>query len=442
MLTRVALIVLLGTVAAGARQFDIRALGAKCDGRTDDAPRLQAALNRLAPGDVLLVSCRAGIGSSGLAVRGKRGITIRGVNGGGFKALAPASLAAQGFSPVMVLVQACVKCAIESLHFEMDRVPEAAIGLDRCSDTIFRGNTVVDSGYPANAAIVAAGNRHGVYSANRVLRTGSDAKDGARGMWLGNGNDEHEEFRPEVTENTVESAGATGIVVYARGAIITGNTVSNCKGAGVKLISRELPGAAPGLQNVISGNTLTGNLFHGIQIERGEGGVRIDRNRLAGNAIAGLYAYGGDFTGEVVDNTFAGNKEAGVYLYRASGVSIRNNRFQASSSAPQGHGILLEAIQGNSIRGVDISGNAIWDQAYDGISVRSRGGALEGLKIEGNSIGGRTPAGVLIEDKANRTAGRISVAANCFDRQLSTTVADQRAGALAAPAASNCRSGK
>jgi parallel beta-helix repeat protein len=442
MLTRVALGLLLALGTAGARQFDIRTLGARCDGRTDDAPRVQAALNRLGPGDVLLMSCRAGIGSSGLTVREKRGITIRGVNGGGFQALAPASLASQGFSPVMMLIQHCVRCTIESLHFDMNRVPEAAVGLDRCSDTTLRGNTVVDTGYPANAAIVATGNRHGVYASNRVLRTGSDAKDGARGMWLGNGDDTQEEFRPEVSGNTVEGAGGTGIVVYARGAVVDGNTVSTCKGAGIKLISRDLPGAAPGPQTRIAGNTLVGNLFHGIQIERGEGGVRIERNRVEANAIAGLYVFGGDFTGEIVDNTFTGNKEAGIYLYRASGVVIRNNRFRPTASGPQAHGILLEAIQGNSIRGVDISGNAIFDQEYDGISVRARGGALEGLKIEGNSIGGRTPAGVRIEDKANHTAGRISIGSNCFDRQLSRTVADQRSIALPAPAASTCPAGK
>lgn len=412
--------------AARARQFDIRALGAKCDARTDDAPKIQAALNRLQPGDVLLVSCRAGIGASGLVLSGRRNVTIRGVNGGGFHALAAARLASQGFSPVMMLVQECSRCVVESLSFEMNRVPEAAIGLDRCADTVLRGNTVADLGYPASAAIVATGNRQNTYSANRVLRTGFDDKDGARGMWLGNGSESQEEFRPVISGNTVESAGATGIVVYARGATVTGNTVARAKGAGIKLIVREPV-------SVVADNTLAGNAFHGIQVESGEGGLRIERNRLEGNAIAGLYVAGGNFSGEVSGNTFSGNREAGVYLYMASGVAIRNNRFDGN-----GHGVLLEAIQGGSIREVEIAGNAMWDQTYDGIAVRARGGSLAGLRIDGNSFGGRTPAGVRIEDSSNRTVGHISVTANCFDRGLSRSLADQRAAALPAPARSTC----
>jgi parallel beta-helix repeat protein len=348
------------------------------------------------------------------------------VNGGGFKALAPARLASQGFSPVMMLVQSCVRCAVESLHFEMNRVPEAAIGLDRCTETTLRGNTVADAGYPANAAIVATGNRQNAYIGNRVLRTGYDEKDGARGMWLGNGGDTQEEFRPEISGNTVESAGATGIVVYARGAVVTGNTVVRTKGAGIKLIVREP-------QSRVAENTLTGNAFHGIQIENGEGGVRIERNRLEGNAIAGLYVSGGRFSGEIADNTISGNREAGIYLYMASGVSIRNNRFNGN-----GHGVLLESIAGGSIQEVDIAGNAIWDQTWDGVAVRARGGALSGLRIDANSFGGRTQSGVSIEDAHGRTAGRISMTANCFDRALSRTLADQRSAALPAPARSTC----
>lgn len=411
---------------AAARQLDIRALGARCDGRTDDAPRIQRALNRLAPGDVLLVSCRAGIGGAGLVLRDRRNVAVRGVKGGGFYALAPAGHAAQGFSPVMMLVQRCVRCVVESLHFEMNRVPEAAIGLDRCADSTLRGNTVEDTGYPASAAIVATGNRQTSYLDNRVLRTGHDSKDGARGMWIGNGGETQDEFRPTVSGNRVENPGATGIVVYGRGAIVTGNTVSGAKGAGIKLLVHESA-------SLVTDNMLTGNAFHGLQVERGEGGVRIERNTFEGNAIAGLYVAGGSFSGEIAANTFKGNREAGVYLYRAAGVTIRNNRFEAG-----GHGILIEAIGDNSIRDVEISGNALREQGQDGIAVWSRGGVLAGLRIEGNSFGGRTPAGVRIEDRAGKTAGQISLGANCFDRLLGRTLSDQRFASLPSPARSDC----
>jgi parallel beta-helix repeat protein len=423
---------------APARQVDIRSFRATCDGSTDDGPAVQAALNGLSPGDTLLVSCRAGIGSGGLSIRDRRDLTIRGVNGGGFKALAPASLASQGFSPVMFLVQGCRHCVIESLQFEMNGVGEAAIGLDRCSDSSLRQNVVVDTGFPASAAIVATGNRQVAYIGNRVLRTGSSATNGTRGMWLGNGDDPEEEWSPEVAGNVVESAGATGIVVYARGAVIKGNAVSRCKGAGLKLIARSLPAGGAGAQTRIENNTLTKNSFHGLQIERGEGGVLINHNIFDENTIAGLYASGGNFTGTIADNTFSGNREAGIYLYMANALEIRGNRFTAGRSAPQGHGILLEAIQANSIRDVDISGNSIWDQTQSGISIWARGGVVAGLRIASNSIGGRSPVGVRIEDAAGKTADRISLASNCFDRQLARTLLDQRIAPLPAPVAAAC----
>ncbi len=418
-------VIVVGVASLGmARQADIRALGVKCDGRTDDGPKIQQAMNRLKPGDVLLVPCRAGIGGGGLVLRDRRNVTLRGVNGGGFRALAPATLAAQGFSPVMMLVQRCVLCSIESLHFDMNRQPEAAIGLDRCSNSSLRGNIVQDTGYPANAAIVAVGNRQTSYLDNRVVVTGYDAKDGARGMWIGNGGESQEEFRPTISGNSVEKSGATGIVVYGNGAVVTGNRVTGAKGAGVKLIV--------GGESRVADNTLAGNLFHGIQVERGEG-VQIERNVLRDNAIAGVYVSGGPFSGNIVENTFAGHREAGIYLYVASGVGIRGNRFESG-----GHGILLEAVGDGSIRGVDISGNEIWDQSYDGIAVWARGGALAALRIEGNSFGGKTPVGMKIEDPSGKTEGQITLGANCFDRQISRSLADQRHAPLPAPARSDC----
>jgi parallel beta-helix repeat protein len=425
-----------GYARAAGRQIDIRSTGAACDGSTDDAAAVQRAVNRLAPGDTLLVSCRAAIGKAGILIRDRREITIRGIKGGGFKALAPTSLASQGFSPVMILLTGCRRCTVESLDLDMNGVGEAGLGMDRCEESAFRQNTVSNTGYPANAAIVATGNRRATYAGNRVLRTGADAKDGTRGMWIGNGDDRQEEWGPEVSGNVVQQAGATGIVVYARGAVIQENSVSQTKGAGLKLIARPVAGM-PQPQTKILHNTLTGNLFHGLQIERGEGGVMIESNTFDSNAVAGIYVFGGDFTGQIVGNTFTGNREAGIYLYTASGVAIRNNRFAAGSPA-EGHGILLEVLPGHSVRNLEILGNSIWDQQWDGLAIRARGGDLAALRIHSNSIGGHSPVGLRLEDESGRAAGQISLDANCFDRQLGHTVNAPRAAALNVPAG-NCK---
>ena len=86
-----------------AASADLRAFGAACDGKHDDAPSLQKAIAAVPPaGGTVTISCLAAIGPSGVVVANKSNLVIRGMgNGAGLRALARTALRAGGFSPVM-----------------------------------------------------------------------------------------------------------------------------------------------------------------------------------------------------------------------------------------------------------------------------------------------------------------------------------------------------
>jgi parallel beta-helix repeat protein len=257
-------------------------------------------------------------------------------------------------------------------------------------------------------------------------------------MWIGNLGDLQEEWHPLVSANVVEDAGATGIVVYGRSITVSGNTVIRTSGAGIKVNTRSVAGDDRATQSRIDSNVLQQNLFHGLQIERGEGGLLIEGNRLETNQDSGLYVFGGSFSGRIAGNSFFSNREVGVYLYEASGVTIEANQFGSMAAAPQKVGIVLEALRGRSVKDVTIVRNEIWDQQLDGVALRARSGQLDAIGIDANAIGGRSRSGVRLEADDGAPVGSIVVGSNCFDLQLTRTVVDTRTGGLAVPFASDC----
>src|SRR5258705_13457672 len=86
---------------AQSPDFDVRNFGAACNGASDDAPALQAAINALpSSGGNLLIPCKLGIGSAGVKLASKSNITVRGTAAGaGIRSLAPTGQGAQGFGP-------------------------------------------------------------------------------------------------------------------------------------------------------------------------------------------------------------------------------------------------------------------------------------------------------------------------------------------------------
>jgi parallel beta-helix repeat protein len=407
--------------------LDIQAYGARCDGG-DDSAAVNAALNALPDQGRLVVSCRAGIGASGIKLRQKTEVTVEGADGGGFLALAT--------NPERILftVDQCDRCALRNLFISGEDLPVAALDITNSNSTTLENNVITRIGYPALAAVLGAGNHGNVYTGNRISLTGflaSDGQvvDGVRGIWLGNPKDSLIEWNAVVTDNTVTDIGATAIAINGVGAVIKSNIVEGTNGAGVKVA----PPKGKGGQTIIQSNSLRRNLFHGVQIEDADSSVVIQDNVLADNIISGVYVSGGAFyDAEITGNTITGNGEAGIYLYDANRVLIEENQIDGRKS---GHnGIVFEVLNQSVIRNVRMHANTIIAAAGNGLVLRGRGGAMDGLTLSNNTFSSNLLYGLSIEEQLAGSVKGVALMSNCFSKNGAGTLLDLRTiGTLKAP---------
>ena len=404
-------------------QSDIRSFGARCDG-SDDAGAVQAALNSVPSGGTVLVSCKASIGQSGIVLADKSNVTVKGTGGdAGFRPLGRTGLGAGNFSSVMFLIRNCTGCTISDLYIDAQNQAVDSIGFDRNTNSTLQNVTVLNTGYPANAAIVAVSGHGNKFIGNTVKRCSGIDSDGTRGMWIGNQG--YTEYSPTISNNTVSETGWSGIAGHVINATITGNLSYDNLGAGIKVV----PAQGEGGQTLVQGNTLRGNRFHGLQVDGADSPVNAIGNTMENNAISGIYAMGGHYVGRIADNTITGNREAGIYMYNSEGSQIDKNQITGN-----GHGILFESVPGNTIRDVTITSNTINSESAHGITMWGRGGTVQNVSMTSNSIYDISIYGIFIEYQSGNLAG-ISASNNCFANTSAGTIYDQR-GQLAPVAAS------
>src|SRR5258706_7902013 len=202
---------------AQSPDFDVRNFGAACNGASDDAPALQAAINALpSSGGNLLIPCKLGIGSAGVKLASKSNITVRGTAAGaGIRSLAPTGQGAQGFGPVAFLVQFCSRCTIRDMEFDGNNVGVVPLGLDRSTDSVVQNNNIHNVGMVAGGAVVSTGGARNQFIGNTITNTAFTSSDGTRGIWVGNANSAEFETSPYIAQNTLQNIGATAIVAHA-----------------------------------------------------------------------------------------------------------------------------------------------------------------------------------------------------------------------------------
>jgi parallel beta-helix repeat protein len=414
----------------GATAFaqDISAFGARCDG-SDDSAAVQAAINATPSGGTVTISCAAAIGPSGIVLADKNSVTVTGSGGSsGLRALAATRQSAGGFSSVLFVVRNCANCVVKDLAIDNANVGAVGVGFDRCTGSTLQNVSVSNTGYPASAAIVATGGSGNQFLGNSVRSTGRISTDGTRGMWIGNGGTQTEQ-NATIANNTVTDTGATGIAAHVNNTAISENLVVNAYGAGIKIC----PTSGLGGQSSIQGNTIRGSQFHGVQISKADTPVIVERNTIDGNKGAGIYASDGAFLGRITGNTITNNPEAGIYLYNGSGVRMDNNTVTGN-----GHGILMETINGYTLRDLEITGNSINGQTAHGITVWGRGGTLSNLAVSANSITNGLQYGVFIDQtKGNKLSG-ISVSTNCFSNNAAGTIYDSRGQVAPVASSGSC----
>ncbi len=408
-------------------QTDIRSFGARCDG-SDDSAAIQAALNAIPNGGTVTIPCSAGIGSRGIVLANKSNVTVAGVGAGsGFLALATTSLGVGGFGPVLFKVSACSNCVIKDLTIDNRNLAVVGVGFEICSGSTLQNVSVSNTGYPANAAIVASGGNGNSFLGNTVQFTQKVSNDGTRGMWIGNGGSQTEQ-NVTIANNTVSNVGATGIATHVNNANIRNNLVTNAAGAGIKVT----PTTGLGGSTTVQGNTLRGNLYHGIQISKADSPVIIQQNTIDGNNIAGIYAADGAFYGRITGNTITNQPQAGIYLYNADNLSVDNNQISGN-----GHGILLEAPSGYNLNGLTIASNTISSQSAHGITMWGRGGSISSVSITSNSIYNGSLYGMFIEQLSGSISG-VSASSNCFSNNASGTIYDNRSQIAPVASSASC----
>jgi parallel beta-helix repeat protein len=416
-----AILAALTVPTATAQTIDIQSYGAKCDG-SDDSAAVQSAFDAVGSGGTVSISCSAGIGSSGILLHDKNNVTVAGTGGNaGFRALAPGSQTAGNFSGILFVARNCTSCVIRDLVIDIQNVAGSGVGFDKNTGSTLQNVSVSNVGYPALAAVISASGHNNNWLNNTVTNCAAGpVDDGPRGMWIGNTG--YTEYSPTISGNTVSYTGWTGIANHPVNATITNNYVYHARGAGIKVTPP--PGVAS--KTTVSGNRLTNNDFHGVQVSGadwtpGSPDTTVDilNNTLDSNGVSGIYTSGGHFAGHVGSNTITNNPEAGMYLYNVDGVQVDNNQITGN-----GHGITVEVDNGYNLNGLQINSNTFDSNKSDGISVWMRGGSLQNMSMNSNSFTNNAQNGIFVEwNSGNLNA--ISASQNCFAGNGSSTIYDQ-----------------
>lgn len=401
-------------------QIDIRNYGAVCNGVNDDSAAVQAAFNAVPDGGTVVIPCVAGVGAAGVTLQSKSNVTVAGQNGGGFRALAPTRIGAQGFGPITFVVRFCTQCTIRDLVLEGNSVATGAIGFDRCTETTADRNTIRNVGY-SNAALAASGNTRNRYTRNTVVTTLSNAArtDGARGFWIGNVASNEVEWYPYIGENTIQNIAATSLAIIAVGAQLIGNTVEDDLGAGIKL---QPPPGVPG-QTIVEGNTIRRCFYGGIQVENVSDTV-IRNNLIEFNGGWGIFLWHGFRNSQITGNTIRNNVtsrangwQGGILVGYATDSLIANNNLsdtRVGAARTQDNGILVLSA---GIRNLTIRDNICTNHYISGIYVNnhfSMGGPVENLLISGNQCTNNSEFGLEIWETMPGGMNNVTLSNNTF----------------------------
>ncbi len=336
--------------------------GAAGDGVTNDAAAIQAALNSLDTGDVLLFPAGRtyAVGSNGwpgLVMTGKHRVKIAG-EGATIKNLAPPAVnphPATSAAFVALIVDRCSSCEINGLAFDNGGITSGALGAKTCTNTVFRNLKAING--IGKFQFWSTGGKGNRWISNSAVRASTPSTD-TWGFYMGNTNPGYEDHDLWLIGNSVERERWDGYVLMAKGAVAMGNAAMDNPWS--SMIS---PGYAlnASRDHVIIGNYLKGALNHQYQVDF----LPNDSSTMNGLVLFGNWLNGAG----------SGNSSTGAFLNDTKDAWVTGNLItDANHSGIQ--------VTGNTKR-IRITGNDIRD-------TRAAPVLLRGIKISpyGDSVGG------------------------------------------------------
>jgi hypothetical protein len=386
--------------ATAAVEVDIRSFGVACNGATDDSPAFQAALNSLpsSGGAILRIPCQMSL-RSGVRLSGKSDVTISGsAQGAGFKALSRSGAGMGPFGPLMLVLDRCNRCAVENLTIDIANHAVGAIGVISSTEARISNNTIHNTGDMAGGAVTGSGNTRTQYIGNTILGTTGNA----RGMWIGNHWEETLDRYPQIVNNTIRNANATGIALHTVGATISRNSVEYSKGAGIKVVPAPLP---TGVTTLIEHNSLRNNVFNGLQLAHGHDMI-VRNNTLESNRGPGLHTSDPLANIRIEANTIRNNDidyklngwQGGIIMHQGENITIVGNTIDDSrtgTARTQTNGIIMLSAQAryNNIR---IEQNIFRNHLFSGIQMAGAN-PIENVAIDGNTFTGNGEYSISIQ---------------------------------------------
>jgi hypothetical protein len=423
-------------------RYNVADYGAVGDGVTDATAAIQAVIDLVTTDAVIdFYTGTFLIGAAGLNIANKTNVLIR-ANGAKLKVNAVSTQSPAGLGSTVVYLDTCTNVTFTGFEIDGNAKASNLVGLKGCTGCEVSGIKASSGGLFGQ--IFALNNARCRYVGNTLV-SGSGT---TRGIWAGNYVAGHMEADCLISENTILSMPATGIVCASVGGRVAENYVSGCAGSGV------IFGGASGFSSKhisIVGNVLRSNTFHGIQ---GDAiyttdadlpvGIVMSDNVCELNLGCGIYAAnvaGVTISGNacVNNNSDASGSGHGIYVDEARDVTITGNYCgdtRAGASRTQTSGITVASTIGTvQVNNVSVVGNACKNNLLNGVNVFANSTfTLTGVAVVGNQCTGNGSRGIVATEVTAGTVTRLVVEANvCADN----TTTDIRIDPLDAGIAGN-----
>jgi|GEM_PF-4096342 len=367
--------------------FDIRDYGAVCNGNTNDAAAVQAAMTAAgANGGTVLITGSCGIGSSawtGLVLTSKNDVTIMGTGhkSGFVLQAAPTQTLTNLLEKIVFKFDTCSRLIIQNLTLDVNNIAStSAIGFDSVTYSSIRNCRLINC--VTEGVVVTETSSYNKYINNEIISCNG-------GINVGHSVDGTSEKYSLISNNIVRSdstGGTHALGGYLEYGTISNNVLEGPEGVGIYLGSNGGGTQEASAYCIITGNVIYGAGLSGIELLVSTDGVHI------GHVIA--------------NNVVCGSGASGYLMYQLQDCVVTGNLAVNNATlggTESGFDITTITTTGTPIKNVIISNNTAYDNRSgasrtqnNGIHFNGKTFACENIKIEGNLCRNNLADGILV----------------------------------------------